>query len=258
MKTEFLQATLLIISIPLILLGYFGAVFALPEWSLPVSGEVNNTLSLTMDELTALHPTTVQADIYCDGVFVTGGNWLGSRLSEILQMAELSSQAESVEFIAADGYQVTIPITIAIREDVIVAYQLNGEPLSEVLRLVIPEANGNAWIAGITQINVTSFPSDNPQAAFILPNFNTYTSNPTPTPTTTSSPKPTPTLVPPPTALPSSTASSYPTPSLSPDTQGFSLLSEVIYAAVGAVTITAIAGTALLVRRRQKVVELHN
>jgi DMSO/TMAO reductase YedYZ molybdopterin-dependent catalytic subunit len=177
----------------LILLGSLTVVFAQPEWTLQVNGVVSNNLSLTMDQLAAIPTTTVQANIYCYGVFVTGGNWTGAKLSQILQMAGPDPQAESVEFTAADGYTVTIPITTAMLEDVIVAYQINGQPLSERLRLVLPEANGNMWIGMIIRITVTASPSNSPQPNTpIQPNFNalmpTPTLTPTPTPTSTLQP----------------------------------------------------------------------
>lgn len=192
MKTRFPQTILITITTALILLGSLNVAFAQPEWSLQVNGEVSNSLSLTMDQLAALPTTTVQADIYCYGVFVKGGNWIGPKLSQILQMAELGSQAESVEFTAADGYTVTIPITTAMLEEVIVAYQIDDQPLPEGLRLVLPEANGNMWIGGITQITVTAAPSNNPPNAYILPNFNAHISIPvaTPTPAPTFTPQP--------------------------------------------------------------------
>lgn len=206
MKTRFPQTILITITTALILLGSLNVAFAQPEWSLQVNGEVNNSLSLTIDQLAALPTTTVQANIYCYGAFVTGGSWIGPKLSQILQMAELGSQAESVEFTAADGYTVIIPITTAMREDVIVAYQINGQPLTEGLRLVLPEANGNMWISGITQITVTASSSNDPPNAYILPNFNTQISIPVATPTPAPTPTPTPT----------STPTSTPTPQTTP------------------------------------------
>jgi DMSO/TMAO reductase YedYZ molybdopterin-dependent catalytic subunit len=191
LKTRFPQTILITITTALILLGSLNVAFAQSEWSLQVNGEVSNNLSLTADQLAALPITIVQADIYCYGAFVTGGSWIGPRLSQILQMAELGSQAESVEFTAEDGYMVTIPITTAMREDVIVAYKLNGQPLLEGLRLVIPEVNGNMWIAGITQITVTALPSNNPPNAYILPNFNANITIPVATPAPTPTPAPT-------------------------------------------------------------------
>jgi DMSO/TMAO reductase YedYZ molybdopterin-dependent catalytic subunit len=263
LKTKLPYTILLTISVPLILLGSLNVAFAQPGWSLPVSGKVSTSLSLTMDQLAALPPTIVQADIYCCGVFVAGGNWLGPRLSQILQMAELNSQAESVDFTAIDGYQVTIPLTTAMREDVIVAHQLNGEPLAEGLRLVIPGANGNVWIAGINQIIVTAVPSNNPTAAFILPNFNTHTSSPTPTPTTGAN-TPTPSATAAPFATPTQTPSPSPSqsPSASPSVSPSPLPSltqastsrlplEAFYT-VASIAIVAIAAAVILILKKQK------
>ena len=205
MKLRFPQAVSITITTALILLGSLNVAFAQPEWSLQVNGAVSNSLSLSMDQLAALPTTTVQANIYCYGVFLTGGDWMGPKLSEILQMAEPGSQAESVEFSAADGYKVNIPIKTAMLEYVIVAYQINGQPLLEGLRLVLPEANGNMWISGINHITVTASPSNEPQPNVPMqPNFNAHISIPEtmPTPAPTFTPQPTNQTVTPPAPAP--------------------------------------------------------
>jgi DMSO/TMAO reductase YedYZ molybdopterin-dependent catalytic subunit len=257
LKTKFPQTILLTITILLILLGSLSAALAQPEWSLPVSGEVSNNLSLTIDQLLALPSTIVQADIYCYGVFVTGGNWIGPRLSQILQLAELGSQAESVEFTAADGYQITIPLAIAMGENVIIAYQMNSEPLDEGLRLVIPEANGNVWIAGITQIIVTALPSKDPPNAFVLPNFNPQSSSPAPTPTTganTPAPSPTPTpvamLTPTPNQTPSTTPPSTISPTPTPTTTSKDFPTALVAVSVA---IAAVAGIGLPIYLKHRI-----
>jgi DMSO/TMAO reductase YedYZ molybdopterin-dependent catalytic subunit len=55
---------------------------------------------------------------------------------------------------------VSMPINMAMRQDIIVAYELNGSPLSETLRLVVPGANGNGWISMITSITMSDSPLD--------------------------------------------------------------------------------------------------
>jgi DMSO/TMAO reductase YedYZ molybdopterin-dependent catalytic subunit len=209
-----------------------------------------------MDQLAAMPTTTVEANIYCYGVFVTGGDWTGPKLSQILQMAGLVPQAESVRFTAADGYTVTIPITTAMLEDVIVAYQINAQPLSEGLRLVLPEANGNMWIDGITRITVTASPSNSPQPNIpIQPNFNAYVPIPTLTPTPTQTPSPTSTpqsdneTATPPVSTPTDSQPQHQQSSL---TQ--SLLAEYDYTlalvAITVATVTLVAG--YLIRKRKK------
>ena len=67
---------------------------------------------------------------------------------------------ENVEFHASDGYSTTIPYSVAMQADVIIAYEKDGSKLPEVTRLVIPNANGDEWISKITQIKII-FPSGN-------------------------------------------------------------------------------------------------
>lgn len=250
MKMRFPQTILITVTTALILLGSLNVAFAQPEWSLQVNGAVSNSLSLSMDQLAALPTSTVQANIYCYGVFLTGGDWMGPKLSEILQMAELGSQAESVEFIAADGYKVNIPITTAMLEYVIVAYQIDGQPLLEGLRLVLPEANGNMWISGINQITVTASPSNEPQPnAPMQPNFNAHISIPEtmPKPEQTFTPQPINQTVTPPAPAPTDSQPQQQNPSTqsTPSEHDYTLA----FVAVTVATVTLVSGYVLRKRK---------
>lgn len=142
------------------------------EWRLKVEGAVYQPLNLTLSELVAMPRTTVNADLYCYGSLVSAGNWVGVRLALILEEAELHNGTNSVTLFASDGYATFLDVSTAMREDVIIAYKLNGQLLPEVLRLVLPWANGDKWIAMITHINVSTAPVSIPDInAFRPPKF---------------------------------------------------------------------------------------
>ena len=108
--------------------------------------------------------TTVNADLYCDGALAAHGNWSGVQLSYLLTQALATPEVASVQFTASDGYKVAIPIDLAMEPQIIIAYEKDGQRLSEGLRLVIPGANGAAWIALITSISMSSSGADYPAA----------------------------------------------------------------------------------------------
>ena len=137
--------------------------------------------------------TTVNASLLCYSILVADGAWGGIKLSSLLNQAGLDPTVASVRFVATDGYTVSIPIGTAMRDDVIVAYELNGEPLSEGLRLVIPDSNGNIWISMITSITMDLAPIN--QASSLdtqvtMPEYKT-SPNPTEPPTQQATPQPT-------------------------------------------------------------------
>jgi hypothetical protein len=154
LKNNFLHVPLLAVTAGLLLLSSLAPAFAQSEGGVQVNGAVNENLTLSIDQLRAMPATTVEATIYCYGSYVTSGNWTGVQLRLLLDKAGLESEAASVEFYATDGYAVSIPLTYALLDNVIIAYDLDGNPLSEVLRLVLPGANGNAWISMINEITV--------------------------------------------------------------------------------------------------------
>ncbi|MCW4004079.1 MAG: molybdopterin-dependent oxidoreductase [Candidatus Bathyarchaeota archaeon] len=124
---------------------------------LKVTNTDGTTITLPPDYLLTLPKTTVYAELYCYGNLVTDGYWGGVKLTDLISQAGgLDENVDSIYFEAQDGYKVHIPIKTAVREDVLVAYEKDGAPLPEGLRLVIPNANGNLWIALITSMTMST------------------------------------------------------------------------------------------------------
>ncbi len=130
-----------------------------PEWQLNVTGFVNNPLNLEMVDLVAMPQTSVYAELVCvdhPNQTILVGNWTGIKIQYLLESAGISPQAVKVGFYAIDNYSTDLTIEAAMHEDVILAYELNGEPLDEVLRLVVPGKWGYKWIHHVNRIELFS------------------------------------------------------------------------------------------------------
>jgi len=128
--------------------------------SLLVDGLVQNTLNLTLDELKAMPKTSVNAVLYCvdsPGTPIAQGNWTGVKLSFILGLAKVYSGAIKIAFFAADGYTTDLTITTGMRQDIIIAYELNSVSLTEKMRLVVPGMWGYKWISVLNHIELVNF-----------------------------------------------------------------------------------------------------
>lgn len=130
------------------------------EWHLTVTGFVEHPLNLTLSDLFAMPKTTIDAPIICAGPppsFVTRGNWTGVRLWLLLQEAGVLNGAIKVAFYAQDGFTTDLTIEMAQRDDVIIAYEKDGMPLNEKLRLVVPNSWGYKWISQLTRIELVPY-----------------------------------------------------------------------------------------------------
>jgi DMSO/TMAO reductase YedYZ molybdopterin-dependent catalytic subunit len=152
MKKKLLQTCLFLTLFGLLLITPIGRVSAQTEWNLQVINLAGTTVNYTYDQLMAMPESNVSADLNCYGAPVTSGTWGGVSLSYLLQQAGVDPAVSSIDFLAQDGYSVSIPLQVAMQPGVIIAYEKDGSPLSEGLRLVVPGANGNIWIALITSI----------------------------------------------------------------------------------------------------------
>jgi DMSO/TMAO reductase YedYZ molybdopterin-dependent catalytic subunit len=95
--------------------------------------------------------------------------WTGTSLAALLDEAGVERGAVDVVFTGADhgiergveqDYQRGLPLAEALREDVIVAYEMNGQPLppqhGAPLRLIVPGWYGMAhvkWLTGVTVLD---------------------------------------------------------------------------------------------------------
>jgi len=155
-----------------------------------VSGEVNRTLSLSMDDLAAMPQVEVAAVNQCSGnsrgLFtprVAGGEWgngamgnalwTGVRLRDILDRTGLKASAKQVQFDGLDGpplpttpdFKKSLDVDIARGDDVIVAYAMNGEPLPVLngypVRLIVPGWFATYWVKMLSSITVLDHVDDN-------------------------------------------------------------------------------------------------
>jgi hypothetical protein len=125
------------------------------QWQVSVTGLVQNPLNLTLTNLTDMPVTSIDANIYCvdfPSQMVTGGMWTGVKLGYILEEAGVLPSAIKVAFYAADGYSTDLDLQTANKQDVILAYQKDGESLAETLRLVVPGKWGYKWISQVNSI----------------------------------------------------------------------------------------------------------
>ena len=106
---------------------------AVSEYRLTVNGSVSAPLSLTVGDLRAMPPTRLTKDFQCvTGWRVHDVKWKGVRLADVLDRAGVPPDAWGVRFWSFDGvYTETLTMDQARRPDVIVAYEMEGKPVSQ-------------------------------------------------------------------------------------------------------------------------------
>ena len=103
------------------------------DYRLKVDGLVDQPFTLTYDELVAMPPTKLTRDFQCvTGWRVPEVEWKGVRLADLLDRAGVQARATALRFHSFDGaYTESLTLAQARRNDVIIAYELEGSPLSD-------------------------------------------------------------------------------------------------------------------------------
>ena len=226
-----------------------------PSWQFSITGLVSNPLNFTLADLQNMTQTNVPAVLVCVSSPTTvleQGNWQGVKLWTLLTQAGISSTASKIAMHAIDGFSTDLTIDVAQSDNIIVAYTLDGQPLSEVVRLVVPFHYGYKWINQITSIEAVDYDykgtyesagyTDDGVITAPVPTIPSY-SNPPPTsnPTPTNSQTTTPTSSPNQSSSPSATAS--------PTLEQPNLNGAIFWATVAAILIV-VAVSALVLRRK--------
>jgi DMSO/TMAO reductase YedYZ molybdopterin-dependent catalytic subunit len=157
------------------------------SWRLAVDGNVGEPFELSLDELRALPVHEVVSTMECAGngrarlephvvsqpwlqEAVGTGRWRGARLRDVLERARPGDAAVEVLFTGLDrgveggdeqAYERSLPLDLAQGDDVLLAYDLNGEPLPPQhgwpLRLLVPGWYGMTnvkWLGRVTVVDV--------------------------------------------------------------------------------------------------------
>jgi DMSO/TMAO reductase YedYZ molybdopterin-dependent catalytic subunit len=163
MNKKLLALTLgviILVAVSILFIAPKAAMFENSEPSLVVGGSVQHPVDLSLDEIAAMPRTTVNATLYCVGAPdrpVEDGNWTGVQLEFLLENAGISPDAIKVAFYAEDGYTTDLTIAEAEQDNIILAYEKDGNPLPETLRLVVPGRWGYKWISHVNRIDLVTY-----------------------------------------------------------------------------------------------------
>lgn len=164
-------------------------------WRLRVSGLVSNPFEIGLGELKALPAKTLRVTMECAGngrgqlsprypsvpwleEGVSTADWTGVALAELLRKAGLRQNVAELVFHGADrgfdagvehNFARSLAAAQAMREEVLVAYAMNGAPLppqhGAPLRLVVPRWYGMASVKWLRAIEALERPFDGFQQA---------------------------------------------------------------------------------------------
>jgi DMSO/TMAO reductase YedYZ molybdopterin-dependent catalytic subunit len=128
------------------------------DYRLRVHGLVDTPTNLGFADLRAMAAVGITRDFQCvTGWRVPDVRWKGVRLRDVLDRAGVQPAARAVRFTSFDGaYAESLTLAQARRDDVLVAYELDGEPLSNAhggpARLYVAPMYGYKsckWLSGI-------------------------------------------------------------------------------------------------------------
>ena len=128
------------------------------DWRMTVGGFVDAPFEIGLDELKALSPTRLTRDFQCvTGWRVADVKWAGVRLADLLDRAGVRDGAQGVRFTSFDGaYTERLTLDQARRDDVIVAYEMEGKAVSRAhggpVRMLVAPMYGyksTKWLDGI-------------------------------------------------------------------------------------------------------------
>jgi DMSO/TMAO reductase YedYZ molybdopterin-dependent catalytic subunit len=116
----------------------------LSTWDFRIYGEVENPVTLSWDEFTALPSREIITDIHCVtrwSRFDT--SFKGVHWSELAKLVRPKPSARFVVGHAEQDFTVNVPLSALQEPDALLAYEADGEPLTPEhgwpLRLVIPK-----------------------------------------------------------------------------------------------------------------------
>jgi DMSO/TMAO reductase YedYZ molybdopterin-dependent catalytic subunit len=135
-------------------------------YRLRIDGMVKHPMTMTLDNILAQPAVTEKRFYQCvTGWTVPDATWTGIPLSTLLDMVQPHATAHAVKFYSFDGvYTESLTMDQARKPDVLVAYKLQGKPLSTEqgapVRLVVPGMYGYKFAKWVNRIELIPAPID--------------------------------------------------------------------------------------------------
>jgi DMSO/TMAO reductase YedYZ molybdopterin-dependent catalytic subunit len=188
MPLEMLREPVTPIGLHYLLIHFDIPVVDRATWRLEIGGAVDHPLSLTLDEIRARPCRTLAVTLECAGngralleprsqsqpwlrEAVGTAEWTGTPLAPLLAAASPRTGSVDVVFTGLDrgiqgevehDYARSLPIEDAMREDLLLAYEVNGVPLPPQhgfpLRLIVPGWYGMTHVKWLRSIDVLDEP----------------------------------------------------------------------------------------------------
>lgn len=164
-------------------------------WRLEVGGNVRTPLALSLDDVRARPRVSLAVTLECAGngralleprpisqpwlvEAVGNAEWTGTPLRGVLERAGVGDRSVEVLFTGLDrgvegdveqDFERSLPLDEAMREEVLLAYEMNGQPLPPQhgfpLRLIVPGWYGMTHVKWLKRITVLTQPFDGYQQA---------------------------------------------------------------------------------------------
>ncbi|MFB6179218.1 MAG: molybdopterin-dependent oxidoreductase [Halorientalis sp.] len=131
------------------------------DWTFTVTGEVEQDVTYTLDEIRAMQATDRFETLRCVGEHLNGQKmdtalWTGVPITDLVAKASPNSDCNCVMFRAADGYYEEFPL--AALADGLLAYGMNGRELPRAhgypARALVPGHWGEINVKWITEIEI--------------------------------------------------------------------------------------------------------
>lgn len=134
-------------------------VFDPDSWQFVIGGLVENEVRLTWHEFVDLPAARVQAEQpRAEGRSVVGIEWEGPRVGDLLGQACPVEEGRFVFVSCAGGYSMTLPLELALWDDVVIARLRDGQPIPDdeggPLQLVVPGVYAGKWVRWVQMIEV--------------------------------------------------------------------------------------------------------
>jgi DMSO/TMAO reductase YedYZ molybdopterin-dependent catalytic subunit len=130
-------------------------------YRLSITGMVNNPLNYTYDSIVNGFNSTLQVGtLPCVEGWSVTLLWQGVPITDLLKQAGVSSNANTLIFLASDGYSSSLPLQYVTKNNIMVAYKMNNLTLTDQtgwpLFLVAQNQYGYKWVEWLTEINVSN------------------------------------------------------------------------------------------------------
>ena len=130
------------------------------DYLINISGKLTKAYSVNLTDLKNAEENDLMLCACATGVAAANAAITGISLKNVISMADIAADVNTISVIGSDGYKVSLPLRYALDQNAMIVYGVNGEAIPSGTQLWVPNTVAHYFVRDVVDLVLTAEESE--------------------------------------------------------------------------------------------------